>query len=268
MLFVFLLMGGCSGRFLFDKPGIDFKAAGACAQLRDGDRDKKYDDRIDFRFDKDGRVIEQARDETNDGSVDQRVLLAYDNQGRLVSRRSLSAEGDLLEVVLYRYDAQSRLVEESIDDGGNGTVDLRVVHEYQDDGQRVQRRTYRGNSKEPESVEQVVLTAGGKELRSEMDSNNDGKIDRIQESEYDAEGHLLQWRTDDNNDGQFDSITVFSYDKQDNRIEQKRLDRAGNPMRLTRYFYDKFGNRYGEIEKDLTDGSEIRTFYDYSCWRQ
>ncbi|RMH95206.1 MAG: hypothetical protein D6681_13250 [Calditrichaeota bacterium] len=267
LLIVSLLLGGCGGGFLFDKPGIAFKAVGACAALHDGNRDQVYEDRTVFRYNDQGRVVEQDIDETNDGAVDERVLFIYDDRGRVLRRETRNAANELLEVLRYSYDDVGRILRETIDDGGDGQVDLQTEYSYQENGRLELRRTFRGKSKRPESIERVYRDAGGKELRTEMDWNGDGHIDSVQESRYDASGHVIRWELDNDGDGRIDRLTLFRYDKSGNRLEKKRMDSAGKPLRVTRYYYDKNGNLYGEIEKDLTDGSEIRTFYDYSCWQ-
>jgi hypothetical protein len=179
------------------------------------------------------------------------------------------------------YDAAGNLLQLSVDQNGDGEIDMLTRYEQQAGVERVSTTKIENGT----AIESVRLLQLQDQLieRLQEDYDNDGQIDlemhysydefsRMSSRkivshdpaidsatsffEYDERDQLIRYSVDTDENGEIDYIEVYDYDHQGNRILFKRdLDADGVWNYSAFYRYDAQGNQI-ELNED-TDGNGI-----------
>ena len=146
-------------------------------------------DRIErFSYDDNGYLSVKGIDYSADDTIDHRYLYDYDDQGRKKKyEKDLQNDRMIDYVQTWSYDGM-RVVETSVDDDADGTVDEVTTHTY--DGpegrlSRIEERDGDGMLERDEKYE-YTITADKRSVRIEIDTDGDGLVDRVTIEDHSA----------------------------------------------------------------------------------
>jgi RHS repeat-associated protein len=152
--------------------------------------------RIDWDYDAVGRLIREAYD-SHDDSLDFITDYTFDLTGNRVQQKTdtsptFGGDPTFDKAVDYLYDANDRLISESLDSDNDGTAERTTTYGY-DHTQQTNKTVWQGEDTDRSTGTKLSETNNeynlqGRLLRVETDSNADGTIDATSEYDYDARG--------------------------------------------------------------------------------
>ncbi len=227
-----------AGRFEFDDDGDG--TVDRIVERIDSDRDGRFEEVTTELFTngvRDSRTYEQDIDD--DGDFDQRDVYRYNGKGQLVRlERDEYADGILDSVVTHAYHA-------------NGTTES-TEYDLQADGIFERKLTF---------------SPVGHKVREEVDTDNDGRMDRIDTWSHHANGTVERHDTDYQNDGAIDKSV--SYDSSGRKVRRAHDPDADGTKETTEWSYHGDGRVVARERTDSdSDGNFERTRADADADRR
>jgi antitoxin component YwqK of YwqJK toxin-antitoxin module len=189
-----------------------------------------------------------------DGSLGHKASYRYDSESRLIEELLLEEDDFVSEHRTMEYDEKSRLWKERshyLDESYDETV-----FEYDEDGKLLSKVT---TGDDGESGNTVKIEYNGKNPVSEIEYDSDEEIVGERHFEYDEDGNL-ESEAIRNQDGEYE--LMHEYDGNGNRIVSKRYNSQGQLMERSTYKYNEQG-KVVEVKEESTTGTEIMSIeYD------
>lgn len=204
--------------------------------FRDNDKDGNID--IISNLDAEGKVTDEIIDENGDGKADIHVTYDYDDQGNEIARHvDLDMDGNI-DVIQY-VDKTSTIYTDDIDADDNGTIDIHVNYEYDNEGN----------------------------TNSSIDTNLDGKADVI--AKTNSKGETVSEEMDTNKDGKIDSHFEYTYESGERETTvQKNMkpikgDLPSGWVVSDGKIMNADGQQVGMVVRELTDNGAVETLFEF-----
>lgn len=205
----------------------------------DGGQDTSTGDRINYSYDKNGRSIKVI------GPSGRETINEYDKKGNVITKKQ-KINGNDYQVNRYKYDIQSRIIEETLlvetsDLDTNYIRNIEFDSEYSTKVKAKTSYTYYNNGQLRTKTD---ANGNSNTIEYDLDNKPVKKIDALNNAtfyKYDYNGNLLEEK---NAKGK---STHYEYDSM-NRLIRKKAPSADGGFAVTRYIYDVMGNLVKQIE--------------------
>jgi len=261
------LVAGCSVGLPLQKPGIAFKAPGACAEFVVNSGEQKYTKHTVQTYNEKGLLVEiRTVDVTTDAIISQDKFV-YNDKGLLTLMTSANPAGQIYKWIHYRYDSSGRKIREGYSEGTEDQLIFYSQFGYDSTGQLTVKETLRADAENYSNAEFYFYDDKGRKVLEELDDDGDSLTDRLYKYRYDEEGRLVQIINARGDDGTVFSTYNYSYDPLKNEQTILHFDADGKFISEKIDTKDEFGNLYLSVQK-VGPGKKARIiFYDYSCYR-
>lgn len=190
--------------------------------------EKENNSRQTFIYNDQGNIIEQKEYDFK-GNLKSQTTYSYDRKGNKIEENSF--EGYQFRRSIYKYDNKCREVETLITisiKGINGSIELRKIKEYNNEGNIIEEKTY--------------------------DNNNNLVIKGIYT--YDEKGNIIKNIFVGSDTNEIEEKYIYTYDKNSNKIEEQKYI-SEHLVEKTIIKYDKKGNI---LKKNITDFNRNMSF--------
>jgi RHS repeat-associated protein len=204
-----------------------------------GGIDTSVGDRVTYSYDKNGKTLKLL------GPSGRETLIEYDKKGNITTKKQKIA-GDNYQITRFKYDVQSRLIEEDLlvdtsDLDTNYVRNLEFDSEYTT---RVKARTNYAYYNNGQLRTKTDANGNSSTIEYNFDNKPVKRIDALNSAisySYDLNGNILEEK---NAKG---ISTYYEYDPM-NRLIRKKEPTAGNGHAVTRYIYDVMGNLKKQVQ--------------------
>ncbi len=225
-------------------PGeVEIDTSGAGRFEHDDDGDGTVDrivERIDA--DGDGRFEEVTTETFVKGVRDSRTY-----------EQDIDDDGDFDQRDVYRYNGEGQLVRLERDEYADGVLDSVVTHSYHASG--TTESTEYDLQADGVFERKLSFSPAGLKVREEVDSNNDGTMDRVDAWSHHANGTVERHDADYQNDGTVDKSV--SYDSSGRKVRRVHDPDADGTKETTEWSYHGNGR---VVARERTDSDSDGNF--------
>lgn len=209
-----------------------YDQSGLCTGIRFFKEDGSPGNRITYRYDKMGNIVEIM----DSGLLGSRTLMQYDEKGNKKEMKTYDMNDSLTGTETYRYNNKGQCTRVYV---SNNSYTGETVYTYDEKGKMV-KKTESGVSYEED---QFTMKGNGQPYRD------------IYIYKYDEKGRLAE-------ENVLDSLYyskpvyryTYSYDDKGNKTEQRNYDQGGKLEKTSTFQYDETGNW---IQQVITSGGVV-----------
>ena len=212
-------------------------------------------------YDAEGREIEHAAYDAED-ALTAKITTKYDEQGRRIRRIERDYDDHISRSSEYLYDDRGNLAELTEYDNTDGKVLVKVIYQYDSDGELAVNEHYGYNGVLQVKFSRDKIVEEGKTLmrRTTYHYFDDGSIFMLKHSVYD-DNTLL--REESYMDDALTNRDVYEYDAEQRVIRVTSLSYGRELTREKLYRYDNDGRRVEMIERDGNGSLKRHELYIY-----